>query len=136
MAATVVQAELDRIKIKEADDPQVIDDKFNELAMLYTASGSALTATIKKTQLLKIIPSLYSGCINTVSQTAQSVITTNAFNNLIARINAGSTTSAGFTSTPVDIEAIKCTYEQVHHAMQVRFNNFVFHNQPNSIRMV
>jgi hypothetical protein len=31
MAATVLQAELDAIKMKETDDPQSVDDKFNEL---------------------------------------------------------------------------------------------------------
>ena len=75
MAATVLQAELEAITMKEKGDSQAIDDKFNELARLYTASGSTLTATMKKIQLLKIMPSLYSGCINTANQAAQSVIT-------------------------------------------------------------
>ncbi len=49
MAASVLQMELDSSKMKETDDPQTIDDKFNELARLYTASGSVLTAVMKKT---------------------------------------------------------------------------------------
>ena len=121
MAATVLQAELDAIKMTETDDPQAILDKFNELARLYTGSGSALTATMKKTQLMKIRPSLYSGCINTANQAAHSVITANAFNILIAKINAGSTASAAMTADAIDIEAIDCSYEQLQHAMQVRF---------------
>jgi len=121
MAATVLQAELDAIKMTETDDPQAILDKFNELARLYTGSGSALTATMKKTQLMKIRPSLYSGCINTANQAAHSVITANAFNILIAKINAGSTASAAMTAAAIDIEAIECSYEQLQHAMQVRF---------------
>jgi hypothetical protein len=37
MAVTVLQAELDAIKMKETEDPQSVDDKFNELARLYSA---------------------------------------------------------------------------------------------------
>ena len=48
MAATVLQAELNAIKMKETDDPQTIDDKFNELARLYMDSGSVLTAAMKR----------------------------------------------------------------------------------------
>ena len=65
MAATVLQAKLDAIKMRETDDPKLVDNKFNEFARLYMASGSTLTATMKKTQLMKITPLLYSGCINT-----------------------------------------------------------------------
>ena len=83
MAATVLQGELDAIKMKETDNPQAIDEKFNELVRLYTTSCSTLMATMKKTQLMKIMPFLYSGCINTANQAAQSVITTNAFSDLI-----------------------------------------------------
>ena len=75
--------------MKETDDPQSVDDKFNELARLYTASGNVLTVMMKKTQLVKIMPSLYSGCINTANQAAQSVATANAFNELVSKINAG-----------------------------------------------
>lgn len=67
MAATVPQAKLDVIKMKETDHPQQVDDKSSELARLYMASGSTLTATMKKTQLMKITPLLYSGCINTAN---------------------------------------------------------------------
>eukprot|EP00804_Cyclotella_cryptica_P006706 CCRYP_008640-RA/>CCRYP_008640-RA protein AED:0.60 eAED:-0.00 QI:0/0/0/0.2/1/1/5/0/1261 len=119
MAATVLQAELDSIKMKETEDPQSVDDKFNELARLYTASGSVLTASMKKAQLMKIMPSLYSGCINTANQAAQSVITANAFNALAMQINAGTASSTGIGY--IDMEAIECTYEQLQHAMQVRF---------------
>ena len=49
MAALVFQMELDLIKMKETDVPQTVDDKFNVLARLYTASGSVLTAVMKKT---------------------------------------------------------------------------------------
>ena len=48
MAASVLQIDLDLIKMKETDDPQLIDDKFSELARLYMASGSTLIATMKK----------------------------------------------------------------------------------------
>ncbi len=48
MAASVLQMELDSIKMKETDDPQTIDDKFNELARLYMDSGSVLTAAMKR----------------------------------------------------------------------------------------
>ena len=58
MVAKVLQAELDAIKMKETDNLQAIDDKFNELMRLYTALGSTLMATMKKKQLLKFVPSL------------------------------------------------------------------------------
>jgi len=124
MAATVLQAELDAIKMKATEDPQAIDDKFNELAILYIASGSTLTAAMKKTQLIKIMPSLYSGCINMANQVAQGNATANVFNDLIAKINAmpeGASTMAAFTVTPIDMDSIECSYEQLQHTMQVRF---------------
>jgi hypothetical protein len=45
---------------------------------------------MKKTQLIKVMPSLYLGCINTANQAAQSMATANALNDLIAKINMGS----------------------------------------------
>ena len=68
---------------------------------------------------MKIMSSLYSGCINTANQAAQYVITANAFNNLITKINAGLTASAAITATPIDIDEIKFSYEQLQNVMQV-----------------
>lgn len=65
MAVSVFEMEIDSIKKKEVDDQQTIDGKFNELTRLYRASGSVFTVVMKKTQLKKIMLSLYSGCINT-----------------------------------------------------------------------
>lgn len=49
MATSVLKAKLDAIKMKETDDQQSVDDKFNELARLYMASDSSLMVTLKKT---------------------------------------------------------------------------------------
>ena len=49
MVVSVLQMELDSIKMKETDNPQTIDDKFSKLARLHTASGSVLSAVMKKT---------------------------------------------------------------------------------------
>jgi hypothetical protein len=80
VTASVLQSELDSIMVK---DPQSIDNKFNEWARLYTAFGCTLTAAMKKTQLTKIMPSLYLGCINMANQMAQSKATARVFKNSI-----------------------------------------------------
>ena len=83
-----------------------------------------LLAAMKKTQLIKIMPPLYPCCINTANQVAQSNATANAFNDLIKKINAmlgGASTMAAFTAMSIDMDLIECSYEQLQHAMQVRF---------------
>ncbi len=106
MTAAVLQAKLDAIKMKEMDDPQSVNNTFDELARLYTASGSNLTPTMKKTQLIKVMPSLYSGCINTANQAGQSMAMAKALNDLIAKINLGSAASAAATANLIDMGAI------------------------------
>lgn len=70
------------------DHPQKFDNKFNELPQ----SGSKLKAVTKKTQLTKIMSSLYAKCINTVNQQAQGEATARAFNNLILSMSTSITT--------------------------------------------
>ena len=62
--------------------------------------------------------SLYSGCINTANQQAQDEATMNAFNNLVLSLQTSTTTGV---PQPIDMDAVECTYEQLLHAMQVRF---------------
>jgi hypothetical protein len=80
-----------------------------------------LTATMKKTQLMKIMPSLYSGCINMANQAAQSLVMANAFNALVMQINVDSAASAAASASQINMGAIEYTYKQLQHAMQVRF---------------
>lgn len=54
MKASVLQSELDAIKMNEADDPQSIYDELNELTRLYMASGGILMALMKNTHLTKV----------------------------------------------------------------------------------
>jgi hypothetical protein len=131
MTATVLQAELDAIK-KETDDTQAIDDKFNELSRLYTASDSTLAAIMKKTQLMKIVPSLYSGCINMANQAAQADVTAKVFNDLIASMQAG---RMGSVPSQINIDSIECTYKQLCIQYKSSFNICACHSQASSKRM-
>lgn len=72
----------------------------------------------KKTQLTKIMPSLYSGCINTENQKAQGTATAQEFNNLI--LSMQKSTATGILDA-INMDAVKCSYEQCLHAMQVWF---------------
>jgi hypothetical protein len=80
MAASVLQSELDSITMKETDDPQSMDNKFNELARLYTTLSITLTAALNSNQLTKTCHHCTRSAL-TWQKTAQSEATEYASNN-------------------------------------------------------
>ena len=86
------------------------------LARLYTASDSALTSAMKKTQLTKIMLLLYSGCIKLANQQAQGKATVKAFNTLV--LSTQTLKTIGILQT-INMGAVECSYKLVLYAMQV-----------------
>ena len=83
MAASILQTELESVTMKESDDPLTVDNKFNSISRLFASSGHTLTDSAKKTQLMKILPAVYTDCVTVANSQAQQQAQLVAYNRLL-----------------------------------------------------